>query len=292
MSVAGTISRLVVAGLALGLLGCGPKPDAGNGDTPLKGEGVGGQVLTEEEKQARVAALRSSLGAPASADSSNNYNQPIEALGVEPYWTLTLLEEFATFQRPGLEEISGYTAQREVFAEGEFISVGPLAVAIRPAACTLGERAEQLPYKVTVMFEGDSFEGCGRAAGETGLTGGWAMALPEMLPAVDACLSKAQAKPGRVTIAYPRQSLDETEGAVTPAVRVLEADGGRFECVIDASKPGGVELQALSDRDQISGENEPVFTRSPTAAPKGDCWKSEEAKVNGATVGWFSRKSC
>jgi uncharacterized membrane protein len=293
MSPAGTLKNLGLAGvLAIAIIGCGQGQKGAEG--ALKGEGIAGAALTEEQKKARVDELRASLGAPAAQGAENPFAGPIDAVGLEPFWSLTLLEEFATFQRPGLEEISSFAGQRELFVNGAMVTSGPLSIALKPTPCTLSEGAETLPFSATVMFEGDAYEGCARpSSGDGGgIVGGWAMALPEFLPAIDTCLAKAQAKPARVSIAYLRQGMDETEAAGTPAVRIIEADGGRFECIINPAKPGGVELQPLSDRDTLTGEREPMFTRAPNAAPTGGCWKSEEARSGGGVVGWLSREAC
>lgn len=293
MVPAGALKHLgSVALLALSLTACGLGQKGGEG--ALKGEGVAGAALTEQQKKARADELRTSLGAPAAAGTPNPFAGPVDGVGLEPFWSLTLLEEFATFQRPGLEEISGLAGPRELFANGAFVTAGPLSIALKPTPCTLSEGAEALPFTATVMFEGDAYEGCARpSSGDGGgVVGGWAMALPEFLPAIDTCLGKAQAKPARVSIAYLRQGMDEAESAGVPAVRIIEADGGRFECIVDPAKPGGVELQPLSDRDILTGESEPMFTRAPNAAPTGGCWKSEEARSSGGVVGWLSREAC
>ena len=51
---------------------------------------------------------------------------------------------------------------------------------------------------------------------------------------------------------------------------------------------------ALGDKDVLQGENDPVFTRTPTAAPAArNCTANEEAKTpEGQTLGWLTRKTC
>jgi uncharacterized membrane protein len=285
--LAGIGRGLVAAGLLLTLAACG-RNAAESGDAPGLATSTR-PALTEDDMRAQAAAMLAKLGAPADAATRAQYEGAFDAVGIEPDWNLTVLGDYVAFTRPGLEEVSAIPSPRDFRAQGVYVGAGPLAIAISAGGCTYTEGGESYPFKATVLFEGIAYEGCARqGAGATvgASTRGWAVDLPQLLPAIDTCLARAEAKPARVTIAY----VDE-EGRA--AVRLLEADGGRSECISTLDGASIVGIEPLADRDSFRGERDPLFTRAPTAAPAGSCYASEEVKgSNGATMGWLSRKTC
>ena len=284
----GKIAMLAAAGLLVVLVACGQRePSAPDGAPGLSTSDR--PAMTEADLQAQSAALLAKLGAPAAAAARGQYEGAFDAVGAEPDWRLTLLPDFVSFSRPGLDEITAIPSARDIRQLGAYVSAGPLSIALSAGACTYAEGGESYPYSATVLFEGIAYEGCARAGvpGEaTASSRGWATDLSQLLPAIDACLARIQAKPGRVTIAYVN---DEGQAAV----RLLEADGGRSECLVspDGATVAGVE--PLADRDVFRGERDPLFTRAPASPPPASCYSNEEVKgSSGATVGWLSRKTC
>lgn len=290
----GQIAGLAAAGLLLALSACGR-----NGDQPgsQSGTGLSDQqrpAITEEELKAKSAALLAKLGAPAQPAQQQLYVGDFDAAGAEPDWRLTLLKDgYVSFARPGLEEVNAIPSPRNFRAQGMYVEAGPLSIAIAAGACTYTDGGESYPYSATVLFEGIPYEGCARAstaeaapASTAARARGWAVDLSQLLPAIDACLKKAQATPARVTIAY----VNEDNQA---AVRILESDGGRSECIASLDGASVASFEPLADRDVFRGERDPLFTRAPAAAPSSSCLSSEEVKgSSGATLGWLSRKSC
>jgi uncharacterized membrane protein len=281
------------AGLVLlALAGC----NRGEEGASQSGTGLADQqrpAITEEELRAKSAALLAGLGAPADAATKKLYEGDFEAVGAEPDWRLTLLKDgYASFTRPGLEQIDAIPGPRNFRAGGAFVEAGPLAIALVAGPCTYVEGGESYPYRATVLFDGIAYEGCARVGAETAdapaspRRRGWAADLSQLLPAIDACIARAQARPARVTIAY----VNEENQA---GVRILESDGGRSECLVSLDGASVASFEPLADRDVLSGERDPLFTRAPASPPGGACMTSEEVKgSSGATLGWLSRKSC
>jgi uncharacterized membrane protein len=276
------------AGMAAGLVllaACGqggPGSSSGGGS-----EGSNRPAITEDEMKAKAQAMLAALGAPATPDIKALYAGEFEAVGAEPDWSATLLADYALFSRPGLDEINAIPAPRDVRAQGMYVEAGPLTITVRTGECTYGEGGEAYPFSATVLFEGVAYEGCARsAANAPAASRSWSNALSQYLPAIDACLARVQAKPGRVTIAYPGE-----EGQTS--VRLLEADGGRSECSVAADGTTVVSVEPLSDRNTVAGERDPLFTRAPAQPPQGACFTSEDvAGSNGATIGYLTRKTC
>lgn len=288
----GRIARAAAAGLLLALAACGQNKDTGG----QSGEGLGEAQrpeITEAELRAKSAALLAKLGAPGDAAAQRTYQGDFEAVGAEPDWRLTLLKDgYVAFTRPGLEEVTALTAVRNVRQGGVFVEAGPLSIAVSSGQCTYVDGGDSYPFSATVLYEGIAYEGCARASASTGpepataRARGWAIDLSQLLPAIDACIARAQAKPARVTIAYVNE-----EGQA--AVRLVESDGGRSECLSTLDGATIASFEPLADRDVFRGERDPMFTRAPASPPSGACTTSEEVKGSGgATLGWLSRKSC
>lgn len=281
--VAASATLLLLSALALS--GCG---QGGNSDSSGAGGSDSRPAITEEEMKAKAQGMLAALGAPATPDVKAQYAGEFEAAGAEPDWSATVLGDYVLFTRPGLEEVTAIPTPRDVRAQGAFIEAGPLTLTLRAGECTYGEGGEAFPFSATVLFEGVAYEGCARqsAAGAAHSSKSWADALSQYLPAIDACLSRVEAKPGRVTIAYPGE-----EGQTS--VRLVEADGGRAECVVGADGTSVASFEALADRNIVAGERDPLFTRAPTQPPAGRCYTSETVPgSNGAAIGYLSRKTC
>lgn len=281
----GTFAGMTATAALLLLAACGqggPGSSSGPGS-----DGSSGPAITEDEIRAKAQGMLAALGAPATPDVKAQYAGEFEAVGAEPDWSATILTDYVLFTRPGLDEVQSTATPRDVRALGAFLEAGPLTITVRAGQCTYGEGGEAYPYSATILFEGVAYEGCARTAAHASRASkSWADTLSQYLPAIDSCLARVQAKPGRVTIAYPGE-----EGQTS--VRLLEADGGRSECVVAADGTTVASVEALADRNIVAGERDPLFTRAPTQAPQGSCYATESvAGSNGATIGYLSRKTC
>jgi len=262
---------------AVALAGCGPKaaPGASVDKTAPPVGAPAPQIQAED------------LGAPATPEIKAKYDGEFEAVGAEPFWRLDLLNDYAAFTRPGLSDVGGLPAQRDYRANGARVIAGPLTIVLKAESC-VHESGETFPYKAIVQFEGVAYEGCARrGSNQAAADNDWTSVIGQLLPAIDACLAKADKKPARVTIAY---GLDEGQAAV----RLLDAEGGRYECNAPAVGGAVTDWEAIADQSVMQGERDPLFTRAPTAAPaKSGCYTNTAAKLpSGATIGWYTRKTC
>ena len=280
-------SRAVAAtcALALGLAGCG-RPAATD-------QGVGDQVNIEEQGRAQAAQQLAALGAPANAEQRALYEGEFTASGAaesvgagEGVWELRLAADYAQFERPGLGEDGGVTGQRDYRAQGMRVTAGPLIVTLRAQECRLGERAP-LPYIADVLYDGVAYQGCAQRGVSESERPTWAAVLDELLPAIDACLARAESRPARIT-----QASLLGEGQVS--VRLREADGGRHGCVAAVDGARVDAFDPLLDTDRLSGEGDPEFLRTPGPAPRAsNCRTVSEARSpSGEALGWLIRRTC
>jgi uncharacterized membrane protein len=287
---------MLLAAMALGLAACGEQGGAPGAAGGPVGSGPAPTVAlrSEEQMQKDRSALIATMGAPAAAEAAAQYDGDFKAASdfaassEEPAWELAMTKDFVAFNRANLDPVEGRITRREVRAHGLVVESEDLVVTITPLECRF-EGGRALPFTATVFWNGASFVGCARlegaAAGAPPPRATWTVILPTVLPAIDACLQRAEAKPARVTIAYPE---GENVG-----VRLIEADGGRAECT--ASRDGAAvrSYEGLSDRDVFRGERDPLFTRAPSAAPSGRCDDNSPAiGADGVQIGWFTRQKC
>jgi hypothetical protein len=137
-----------------------------------------------------------------------------------------------------------------------------------------------------VLFEGVAYQGCARRGIVEGARVTWASVLPDLIPAIDACLGRVSSRPGRVTIA---SALDE--GQVS--VRIREGDGTRHECIADAAGTAVSVYEPVSDIDRRSGESDPEFQRGADQPRAEHCRTAEDATDRtGQHLGWLINRSC
>jgi hypothetical protein len=245
------------------------------------------------EREAEIAAEQlAALGGPASAEQRVLYEGEFQASGgidalssaeggAEGAWELRLLSDYAQFSRPGLGEDGALTEERDYRERGMRVVAGPLTITVMQQPCTAS--GVELQYVAHVLFEGVAYQGCARRGIDEGQRSTWASVLPELIPAIDACLQRVTTRPARVTFAT---SLDE--GQVS--VRIREGDGGRRECIADASGASVAVYDPVSDLDRRSGEGDPEFQRGG-AQPRGQCVEPAIGP-GGAELGWLIRRSC
>jgi len=227
------------------------------------------------------------LGAPATPAQQALYEGAFEAVGSEPFWRLDLLNDWAAFTRPGLQEVGGLPEPREFRAQGARVVAGPLTIVLKAQPCA-HESGGTYPYTATVYFEGVPYEGCARKGGDqTQADSDWTGTIGQLLPAIDSCLARADKKPARVTIAY---ALDGGQAAV----RLRDAEGGRWECNAPVTGGAASYWDSIGDRDVMQGENDPQFTRNPgPPPPQTNCSHNTPAKgAGGGSIGWYTRKTC
>lgn len=251
------------------------------------------------EREAELAAQQlAALGGPANAAQRALYEGEFQAsgsiaalgegesegVGGEGAWELRLLDDYAQFARPGLGEDGAIPGEREYHERGMRVVAGPLTITIMQQQCSAS--GLELGYVAYVLFEGVSYQGCARRGIDEGARPTWASVLPELIPAIDACMARVSARPARVTFA---SSIDG--GQVM--VRVRESDGSRRECIAAA---GGGEValyEPISDLDRRAGESDPEFQRGGSEPSARQCRTVEAAMSrSGEQIGWLIRRSC
>jgi hypothetical protein len=164
------------------------------------------------------------------------------------------------------------------------VVAGDLTITIMQQACSAS--GLELPYVAYVLFEGVAYQGCARRGVDDGARPTWASVLPELIPAIDACLARVSSRPARVTFAM---ALDE--GQVS--VRIRDADGVRRECIANATGAQVAVFEPISDIDRRTGEGDPEFQRGEAAPRPGNCRVAEPAVGReGEQLGWLIRRSC
>jgi uncharacterized membrane protein len=242
------------------------------------------------EREAEIAAeTLAALGGPASAEQRAAYEGEFQASGgidalgnAEGAWELRLLDDYAQFLRPGLGDDGGIAGERDYRESGVRVVAGPLTITISQEPCSAS--GVELPYTAHVLFEGVAYQGCARRGINEGERPTWASVLPELIPAIDACLTRATSRPARVTFA---SALDEGE----VSVRVRQANGARHECIVAG---GAVAVwEPLSDVDRRAGEGDPEFQRGGSQ-PAGRSCRSVESAIDrdGEQLGWIIRTTC
>jgi uncharacterized membrane protein len=241
------------------------------------------------EREAEIAAEQlAALGGPANPAQRALYDGEFQASGDvgagEGAWELRLLGDYAQFSRPGLGDDGGIASERDYRERGMRVVAGPLTITLKQEVCTAS--GVELPYSAHVLFEGVAYQGCARRGIDEGERPTWASVLPELIPAIDACLGRVTSRPARVTFAA---AIDE--GAVS--VRVREADGSRNECIADQGGGRVTVFETLSDIDRRSGEGDPEFLRGESQPRVVNCRVVEAVTDRaGEHLGWLIRRSC
>ena len=282
-----------VAILAVGLSLSACQRGGGSATAPGAEDIAGGPDTAAQQAAAQLTAL----GGPANAQTRAAYEGEFQAYGAldavaagEGAWELNLFDGYAQFVRPGLDEAGGVTGERAFREHGMQVTAGPLTIALKAEACPL-PNGESLPYVANVLFEGVAYQGCARrGAAAGGERPTWASFIGDLLPAIDACLARAQSKPARVTMA---SALPDD----VVSVRMRERDGGRQACVEAADGSRVDAYDSILDTDRLPGEGDPEFVRaaSQDAAPPSDqrCRTvSESRSADGLLHGWLVRRSC
>jgi uncharacterized membrane protein len=274
----GAFGCALLLAAALSLSACQPPGEAPN---------ESGMTQSDAEREAEMAAEQlAALGGPANAEQRALYEgefhasgglDPNSGEGTEAAWELRLLNDYAQFARPGLGEDGGIPGERDYRERGMRVVAGPVTVTIRREACTAS--GLELEYVASVLFEGVAYQGCARRGIDDGARSTtWASVLPELIPAIDACLARVTSRPARITFA---SSIDGEQ----VMVRIREQSGIRRECIADASGAGVGVYEPVSDLDRRAGEGDPEFQRGG-AQPSGRCVSEAPG------LGWLIERNC
>jgi hypothetical protein len=114
---------------------------------------------------------------------------------------------------------------------------------------------------------------------------GWSIELADLLPAINACMVKADGTASGVTRAWSMaRSL--------AGVRVLREDGSRVDCVASGKGDQVVLVQPVLAGSRLSDEAAPLYTPPDHSPPEGRCIATVPAVVSARQVGWLSYGTC
>ncbi len=115
----------------------------------------------------------------------------------------------------------------------------------------------------------------------------WSADLPELLPAIKACLGAPEQPPVGVTKAWP--IAEDLAG-----VRLLTPAGERMDCVVEAEGGDVLLTERVWTVSQLPGEREPLYTPRSQAQPTSSaCLSVAVARdATGDDVGWLSYDVC
>jgi uncharacterized membrane protein/invasion protein IalB len=115
----------------------------------------------------------------------------------------------------------------------------------------------------------------------------WARLLPELQPAVDACLARTPGSAPYVTKAWPMN-----KGMV--GVRTRGGDGTWYECIAQADGAVVERIEMLARGEPpLQGENFTLFTPAGGTPRAGNCWQHERVlDAAGALKGYLSYNTC
>lgn len=267
------------------------------GGSDPEGKAEGGQA----EAPASHAPQLASLGAKASPQVAALYSGEFQAFGVlsgigsgdEGAWEVVLSDDFVQFMRPGLEDVVSFSVAREAYEQGMRAEAGPLTITVSNAACAL-PNGVSLEYTASVVFEDIVYEGCARrGAAAPGERLTWAVALPELLPAINACLDR---QGGRAAVTMAIMLPPEGEAPALVSVRLRDADQSRRECLVtrDGGEVRSFEVVSDGAGHGRVGDGDAEFVRAPGPAPREGQCRSVEAVPGpgGQPVGWLLRRTC
>jgi uncharacterized membrane protein len=292
---------------------------------PIPSAGGKRRVVTEVAPAQRSGpyAAAPSPGPPPRGRRARESIRQFTCRGNEPGWSLAIDKDLATLTVPGQEpESQQFAGKFRIAGEGRTPIVqwkgrasgvkGEIAAMITQEACKdpMSEREGQtdFAFKAQVtLLDGRKVLGCCNAgleaaAAPPGAPGvapapvanlsskseeNWARLLPELLPAVQACLAQTPGQSPYVTKAWPMN-----KGMV--GVRTRGGDGSWFDCIAQSDGKGVERMETLTRGDlPLPGENAVLFTPVGGAPRQGNCWQQERVlDPGGNLLGYLSSNVC
>lgn len=139
------------------------------------------------------------------------------------------------------------------------------------------------PYFATVRIGQDEIYGC---AAEVAPVDRWSNYLAEYLPAIDACLAEMSGQADHVSLAYT------LSGGAT-GIRLVDRDGGSWECATREDGQRVNSLRAINAADAVLGEGDPIFVRSAMPDAMMSCYVFESVReADGRLIGALGHDTC
>lgn len=128
--------------------------------------------------------------------------------------------------------------------------------------------------------------GGGDAGGSGGSSSypGWAKFLPDLKPAISACLAQPVGPAPIILKAWPMN-----HGAA--GMRIAASNGTKVDCVGSLGPDGKATLHAAG-MEPLPGESEVILVPTGSTVPTGACWASEDVAIGGDYLGTLAYKTC
>ena len=115
----------------------------------------------------------------------------------------------------------------------------------------------------------------------------WARSLPDLLPAINMCMTADDARAKWIAKAGPA-------GNGITAVRMIQASGKAVDCEADVSGKGPAKIAAVNaDDPPLPGAGNPLYYPARDVAPMVRCGRLERVTGrNGVTTGYLHYDPC
>ena len=130
---------------------------------------------------------------------------------------------------------------------------------------------------------------CATAGGDAGSSGpssypGWAKFLPDLKPAISACLAQPVGPAPIILKAWPMN-----HGSA--GMRIAASNGAKVDCVGSLGPDGKATLHAAG-MEPLPGESQVILVPVGSTVPTGACWASETVTIGGDYMGTLAYKTC
>ncbi len=239
--------------------------------------------------------------------------QNFVCLGEEPFW------RFEANRTTGVHSTLGAKGKREVVFRGSLQPLGylkppaivwrgdsthlpreTLVVTLREEACrsTMADTPPTTHRAVLSLKPGEALTGCctvraaydARSAPAADFSAkgpdDWARFLPDLLPAINACLARA----GRRKVIARAQPLDRAMAMV----RIVDADGQASDCLVNLRGRGAPKFERVTAAAAaMPGTGNPLYYPAREQPPMVSCGKLERVLgKNNAAQGYLHYDPC
>jgi uncharacterized membrane protein len=283
-----------------------PPPSSADGGRTIEGSGTGRAAVRPETRQITVELAET--GAPGaaagfvypsigSAFAGTRPDTPyvMQANGEQPYWRSVAEfyemddEVFARFSLIAVDETPVLATLRQAADHLEqgfrrYVSAeadGPRISAAYQAGPCVDDMGVARGFFTSIRVNDETYEGC---AWETGGQWDWSRDLLTRFDAILLCLDEVSDAVAAVDAYSPTPE--------NTAVRVVDAEQQRFECVIVNADQRLASVRELDITEVHLNEGRTLFTLAPIA--DGNACLSEETIINaeGEVLGYLAHDLC
>jgi hypothetical protein len=261
----------------------------------------------------RFAAAAAAAGACAAAAQQPIVVQALDCRGDEPAWRLEATRTAATHTtlaangkrgvvfRGSLQVLSFLTPPVVVWrGDSTHLPRETLVATVREESCksTMADGPPSTHRAVLSVRPGEAVTGCctvragfdARVAPAADFAAkkpdDWARRLPDLVPAINACVAREGVRVKSVAMAWPMNRM--------AGVRILEPGGVAIDCIVDATGRGAPAVTAVSaTAPALPGAGNPLFYPAREPPPIVACGRLERAlNSRGALVGYLHYDPC